>query len=77
MPDPPNHGPARSDDVQTAVVRSCEICGGEVQGARKDTCSDRCRAERWRRQRDQVREDRDAEVRALLNQAVKLLKESR
>jgi len=62
--------PAPADAVQTAVLRSCEICDAEIQGDQKDTCSDKCRAERWRRRREQDQRQRDAKVRALLTQAV-------
>ena len=71
MGESPNTAPASSASVQTAIVRACEVCGGDIQGGRKETCSDKCRAERWRRQQEQHREDRDARIAALLRDAVR------
>jgi predicted nucleic acid-binding Zn ribbon protein len=70
MPEIPNHAPVGSDAVQTAVVRSCEVCSGHIQGERTATCSDRCRAERWRRGRDRAQRDRDAQVMHLLREVI-------
>jgi hypothetical protein len=39
------------------------------------TCSDRCRAERWRRRQEQRRHDRNARVAQLLREVVRLLEE--
>ena len=61
--------------VQTDIVRPCEICGGEVPGRRATTCSDRCRAERWRRGQEQARLSRDARVLRLLREAIRLVEE--
>jgi hypothetical protein len=73
MSTPPNVAPALPVAVQTATMRACAICGAEVQGERTVTCSERCRAKRWRRQRDGAREARDAEVRGLLEAALRRL----
>jgi predicted nucleic acid-binding Zn ribbon protein len=75
MPDVTTTSQARTDAVQTAIVRACEVCGAEVQGGRMATCSDRCRSERWRRRQEQRRYDRNARVTALLREAVRLLEE--
>jgi hypothetical protein len=74
MPDAPKSPQCSPDAVQTAIVRACEVCGAEVQGGRSVTCSDRCRAERWRRRQEQRRHDRNAGV-ATLREAVRLLEE--
>jgi len=58
-------------------VRTCEICSAPVQGRRATTCSDRCRAERWRRGQEQVRPSRDARVLRLLREAIRLVEERR
>jgi predicted nucleic acid-binding Zn ribbon protein len=75
MPETPTPAPARPDAVQTAVVPSCEICGGDIQGGRMTTCSDRCRSERWRRQKGQRHQNRDARIAAMLREAVQILEE--
>ena len=61
MPDFPNVPQIGPAAVHTASgLRSCEVCGAEIQGGRTITCSDRCRAERWRRGQEQARRGRDA-----------------
>ena len=72
---PRSSPPASPDAVQTDIVRACEICNAPVQGRRATTCSDRCRAERWRRGQEQARRDRDARVLRLLREAIRLLGE--
>ena len=58
--------------VQTAAngavvgSRRCEVCGAELLGRRKVACSEKCRAERWRRRQESARQKRDREVWALL-----------
>jgi predicted nucleic acid-binding Zn ribbon protein len=59
--------------VQTAVVRSCDMCGGPILGARTVTCSDRCRAVSWRRRQDRARRARDGRLLALARELVVLL----
>ena len=72
---PRSSPPASPEPVQTDIVRPCEICSGEVQGRRATTCSDRCRAERWRRGQEQVRQSKDARVLRLLREAIRLVEE--
>lgn len=72
---PRSSPPASPEAVQTAIVRACEICSAPVQGRRPTTCSDRCRAERWRRGQEQVRVSRDARVLRLLREAIRLVEE--
>ena len=67
--------------VQTAadapVVGSlrCEVCGAGLQGRQKVACSDKCRAERWRRARAGKADRRLTEVRELLEAALRRLGE--
>jgi hypothetical protein len=72
---PRSSPPASPESVQTAIVRGCEICSAPVQSRRATTCSDRCRAERWRRGQEQVRLSRDARVLRLLREAIRLVEE--
>jgi hypothetical protein len=58
-----------------AIVRACEICSAPVQGRRATTCSDRCRAERWRQGQQQVRLSRDARVLRPLREAIRMVEE--
>jgi len=76
---PSNSAGACSGAVQTAgngtVVgsRRCEVCGAVLQGAREATCSEKCRARRWRLLKETARQERDREVRALLVTALQRL----
>ena len=40
------------DTGEVDEARARELCSAPVQGRRAATCSDRCRAERWRRDQD-------------------------
>jgi predicted nucleic acid-binding Zn ribbon protein len=74
MPDTRTTPPPTSAAVQTASgLRSCEVCGAEIQGGRLVTCSDGCRAEKWRKGQEQARRDREARVASLLREAIRLL----
>jgi hypothetical protein len=54
-------------------MRACEVCGAEVHGGRTVTCSDRCRAERWRRRQDRSREARDRDIAEALAAQIRCL----
>ena len=50
-----------------------EVCGADLEGRQGVTCSDKCRAARWRRQRETTRQVRDREIRELLEAAMRAL----
>ena len=50
--------------------RQCVACGADLEGRQGVACSDKCRAARWRRQRETTRQVRDREIRELLEAAM-------
>src|SRR5262252_7786082 len=75
----------RSRAVQTAPEalvhegRTCETCGARLRGRQTIACSEKCRAERWRRQQAQAQRDREQQfLRRLLaaRQAIELALET-
>jgi predicted nucleic acid-binding Zn ribbon protein len=73
MSDASNVARATPAAVQTATMRACEVCGAALQGAREATCSEKCRAKRWRRLQETARQERDARLGALLREALTLI----
>ena len=53
----------------------CAVCGGPRSPRKRETCSDRCRAELSRRRRKDVQRIWDEEIRTLLEVALKKLEE--
>ena len=53
--------------------RQCVACGADLEGRQGVACSDKCRAARWRRQRETTRQVRDREIRELLEAAMRVL----
>ena len=70
------HVPGRAGAVQTAASvpvvgsRRCESCEAVLQGRQTVACSDKCRAERWRRIRAGKADRVLSEVRELLKTAL-------
>src|SRR5215470_3707948 len=66
---------------RAAVVASsgptCAVCGGVRESPKREACSDKCRAERSRRRRQDALRVRDDEIRRLLPTALKKLEEDR
>jgi hypothetical protein len=74
---PPEVPPkAERSAVLASQARACGVCGGVLEGRKRDACSDGCRAALSRRRRAQGREARDWEIRALLEAALRKLEES-
>jgi predicted nucleic acid-binding Zn ribbon protein len=55
--------------------RRCPICGQTPLTGRQEVCSGRCRAARSRQRKADARRERDAEIRVLLEAALKSLRE--
>ena len=55
--------------------RTCPVCRKVPIHGRQEVCSARCRAARSRQRKAQARRERDAEIRSLLEAALKKLKE--
>ena len=55
--------------------RLCPVCLKVPIHARQEVCSGRCRAARSRQRKAEARRERDAEIRALLEAALKKLTE--
>jgi len=66
----------RTCGLRRAMLGSaqCPCCGGELPGGRK-VCSGKCRATLSRRRRKDAQRTRNEEIRALLDTALKKLKE--
>ena len=55
--------------------RTCPVCRKVPIHARQEVCSGRCRAARSRQRKAESRQERDADIRALLEAALKRLAE--
>lgn len=60
--------------ARALVVGSCPACGERLSG-RQRACSGKCRAVLSRQRQEQARRERDAEVRGLLEAALRRLGE--
>lgn len=56
--------------MHNGVIRSCEVWGKRIPGDRLATCSDGCRASRWRHR---ARDVGDHDIRQLLEAALRRL----
>jgi predicted nucleic acid-binding Zn ribbon protein len=75
--------PSRAPEVPSEAVRtpsagdevgSCPVCGVLLTGRKdQETCSPRCRAKRHRERQAEARAARDAEIRRLLEAALRLV----
>ena len=70
----PAHKPERAA-VVTSPQPVCAVCPAPRPVGRRETCSDRCRAELSRRRRKDALQARDDEIRALLATALRKLEE--
>ena len=77
-PSPPSQAPKpRSEGVRTLLVGFlCPVCGRVELRGRQTVCSAACRRERSRRRQDDARRARDAEIRGLLEAALRRLGEN-
>jgi predicted nucleic acid-binding Zn ribbon protein len=72
---------ARPDSVRAPArggvlaSRLCPVCQKAPIHARQEVCSGRCRAARSRQRKAEAQRERDAEIRALLEAALKKLTE--
>jgi hypothetical protein len=80
MPDPtpkPLHGPEALRTPLSGAVecpdRRCRACGHGLTGRQETTCSPRCRVAWHRRWRAEARAEREAELRRLLEAALRLV----
>ncbi len=71
------HGPAgiRRLTYSASAVKALGPCGGPRSPRKRETCSDRCRAELSCRRRKDVQRIWDEEIRTLLEVALKKLEE--
>jgi predicted nucleic acid-binding Zn ribbon protein len=81
MSSPENRPVARPDGGRAPATgrvvgsRTCPICSTAPLTARQEVCSGRCRAALSRQRKAEAQRERDAEIRALLEAAVKRLRE--
>jgi len=74
MPETPHHVAQEPlEGVRTPEGLSCPVCERTPLRPRQTMCSGKCRAARWRRQREATREARDRKIRELLEAALKKL----
>ena len=65
---------AERSGVVVSPEPACAVCGGARGTRRRETCSDACRAALSRTRRADAQRERDAEIRALLEAALKKLR---
>jgi predicted nucleic acid-binding Zn ribbon protein len=75
MPSPESLPVGYPEPERSALVdspeRRCAACKGPLPAGKREACSDACRAALSRRRRTDAQRERDAEIRGLLEAALK------
>ena len=65
---------SQSERAGMVGSRPCVVCGRPRDARKREACSDRCRAALSRQRKTEARQERDAEIRALLEAALEKLR---
>ncbi len=72
----PEHPAKAARALVAGIPLPCLGCGKPLQGRQRGACSAKCRAALSRRRREETRRERDAEIRGLLEAALRRLNET-